>query len=147
MMGILYTGKSVTSREKNQSKRVVEELAAPFKNSNGNITTDNILTMMPLAKHLLSWRLTLVETLKENKSREKGASKTRAELSIVFDFHENVTICSDVAKKSKAVILLSTMHHDKTIEVPKQKPEILHFYNKTVWHRCYEQNAWNLYDL
>ena len=60
-----------------------------------------------------------------------GALKTRAKLSTVFDFHENVTIYSYVAKKSKAVILLTTMHHDKAIEGPKQKPEILHFYNKT----------------
>lgn len=61
-----------------------------------------------------------------------GASKTRAELSTMFGFHKNVTIYY-VLKKSKAVILLSIMsHHDKIIEGSKQKPEILHFYNKTM---------------
>ncbi|CAL1687546.1 unnamed protein product [Lasius platythorax] len=134
LTGILYTGKSATRCEKNQGERVVKELAIPFKNSGRNITTNNFFTTLSLAKDLLSWRLTLVGTVKKNKPyvpREMGALRTRAELSTVFGFHENVTICSYMPKKNKAVILLSTMHHDKAIVGPKQKPEILHFYNKT----------------
>jgi hypothetical protein len=61
-MSILYTGKSATSREKNQGERIVKELATPFKNSGRNITTDNFFTTLPLAKQLLSWKLTLSET-------------------------------------------------------------------------------------
>jgi hypothetical protein len=36
-----------------------------------------------------------------------------------------------VPKKKKAVILLSTNHHDKSIvNGEKMKPEIIHFYNR-----------------
>ena len=51
-----------------------------------------------------------------------------------FAFTEDETLVPYVPKKNKAVILLSTMHHDKTIDADtahKMKPEIITFYNKT----------------
>ena len=40
---------------------------------------------------------------------------------------------SDVRKKGKAVVLLSTMHHDKMVDEnsTKKKPEVITFYNKS----------------
>ena len=41
---------------------------------------------------------------------------------------------SYVQKKGKAVIMLSTMHHDKAIDKgsSKKKPEIIQYYNGTI---------------
>lgn len=63
--------------------------------------------------------------------------------SSLFGFNGDVTICSYVPKKKKAVILLSTLHHDKSISGAKNNPEIITFYNKTKlvltrWIRCFE---------
>lgn len=52
MSGSLYTGKSMMGRERNQSERVIKELAASFKDSGRNITMDNFFTTLPLAKYL-----------------------------------------------------------------------------------------------
>lgn len=58
-------------------------------------------------------------------------SNERQVLFTIYRFQENVTICSYVPKKKKAVILLSTMHHDIAASGEKEKLEIVHFYNKT----------------
>lgn len=59
------------------------------------------------------------------------ANKTREQYSTVFGFHEKVTMCSYVPKKNKAVILLSTMHSDASVDDDaKRKPEIIKFYNR-----------------
>ncbi|CAK9811038.1 hypothetical protein ANTPLA_LOCUS6796 [Anthophora plagiata] len=58
-------------------------------------------------------------------------SKSREEYSSLFAYHENVTLCSYVPKKEKAVILLSTMHTGNVVSGPKRKPEIIDFYNRT----------------
>ncbi|CAJ0942848.1 unnamed protein product [Ranitomeya imitator] len=51
----------------------------------------------------------------------------------VFGFCNEATMVSYKAKKEKSVILLSTMHHDESIDTNdrKQKPEIILHYNKT----------------
>lgn len=57
--------------------------------------------------------------------------KTRETTSSIFGFQKHMTLCSYVPKPRKAVMLLSTMHHDENVEGEKRKPEIIHFYNKT----------------
>lgn len=47
-------------------------------------------------------------------------SKPRQYLSTEFEFHNDVRICSYVPKEINAVILISTMPHDKTITGPKE---------------------------
>jgi len=134
LAGQIYTGKSSTRREINQGERVAKDLVAPYKGSGRNITMDNFFTTLPLAKHLLSWNLTIVGTLKKNKPyipREMAPSNSREVLSTIYGFQNNVTICSYVSKKKKSVILLSTMHHNIATSGEKNKPEIVHFYNKT----------------
>ncbi|XP_019697919.2 piggyBac transposable element-derived protein 4-like [Harpegnathos saltator] len=68
LKGLIYTGKTGNTREVNQGERVVKELAVLYKGSGINSCMDNFFTSLPLAKHLLSWNLTIVSTLKKNKS-------------------------------------------------------------------------------
>ncbi|XP_030580102.1 uncharacterized protein LOC115778042 [Archocentrus centrarchus] len=50
-----------------------------------------------------------------------------------FGFHGKMTMVSYVQKKGKAVVLLSTMHDDKSVDnsSQKKKPEVIQYYNKT----------------
>lgn len=134
LTGQIYTGKSASRGEVNQGERVVKHLAASFKGSGRNITMDNFFTTLSLAQHLLFWNLTIVGTLKRNKKyipAEMTETKSRAINSLLFGYHENVTICSYVPKKKKTVILLSSMHHDvDATSGPNKKPDMIHFYNK-----------------
>ena len=83
----------------------MKELAAPFKNSGRDITMDYHFTTLPVAKHLLSWKLTIIGTLRQNKpyiSKQMAANKLRPEYSSLFGFHErNVALCSYIPKKTK----------------------------------------------
>ncbi|CAB3232002.1 unnamed protein product [Arctia plantaginis] len=129
LQGIIYTGKTDGTREKNQGERVVKELTSPYRGSGRNVCMDNFFTTLPVAKHLLSWNITIVGTIKKNKPYIPsviGANKTRKQYSTVFGFHEKVTMCSYVPKKNKAVILLSTMHSDASVDIiskPKRKKQ------------------------
>ena len=49
------------------------------------------------------------------------ASKSRERYNTEFRFKDNTTIVSYVPKKGKAVIMLSTMHHDKAIDEGSSK--------------------------
>ncbi|XP_022160174.1 piggyBac transposable element-derived protein 4-like [Myzus persicae] len=85
---------------------IVKRLVTPIENSNRNLTTDNWYTkFLP------------------DKKKEVGSS--------VFGFQKNKTLVSYVPRKNKAVILLSTMHHDSKIDVETRKPEIIMDYNCT----------------
>lgn len=135
LFGEIYTGQPITGREVKQGERVVKTLSTKFKDTGRNVVTDNFFTTLPLAKFLWTWNLTLVGTIKKNKTyipKEMLADKSREPLSTRFGFHENVTICSYVPKKNKAVTLISTLHHTKTIsDDEKKKPEIIKHYNHT----------------
>ncbi|XP_065674166.1 piggyBac transposable element-derived protein 4-like [Hydra vulgaris] len=132
--GIIYTGKTGHTREKNQGERVVKELAVAYKGSGRNIFMDNFFTSLSFAQQLLSWNLTIVGTLKKNKPYIPpimGPNKSGELYSSLFAFHENITMCSYVPKKKKSVILLSTMHSDIAVnEDLKKKPHIITYYNK-----------------
>ncbi|XP_039969684.1 uncharacterized protein LOC120781528 [Bactrocera tryoni] len=65
LKGILYTGKQGNTREVNQAERVVKDLVSDYKGSCRNITTDRFFTTLPLVETLLSWKLTIVGTLKK----------------------------------------------------------------------------------
>ena len=68
LTGQIYTGKSSASHEKNVGERVVKDLVPPYKGSSRNITMDSFFSTLPLAKSLLSLGLTIVGTLKKNKT-------------------------------------------------------------------------------
>ena len=99
------------------------------------ITMDNFFTTVPLAEKLLKENLTIVETLRKCK-RDIPAimkpSKSREVHSSEFGFNNNLTMVSYCPKKGKAVILLSSMHSDKSVDGgEKKKPQIILYYNQT----------------
>lgn len=121
----------------NSAQEIVGRLIKPIDKSERNVTTDNWYTSIPLANHLLAHNITMVGTLCKNKKEIPPAflpNKNKAEKSTVFGFTKSTTLLSYTPKKSKSVLLLSTMHHDGTIDVESgndKKPEILTFYNRT----------------
>lgn len=76
-------------------------------------------------------------TIKKNKRElpiEFTNTRNRAQYSSMFGFQDNNTIVSYIPKKYKNVILVSTLHHDDSIDAStgeKCKPEIITFYNHT----------------
>lgn len=122
----------------NTAEDIVCRLIEPIKHTGRNVTVDNWYTSVPLALRLLrQHRLTLVGTVRKNKKEipaEFQANKNREPLSTIFGFTKEITMVSYVPKKSKAVILISTLHNDNKIDPTthvQQKPEVLTFYNLT----------------
>ncbi|XP_045450966.1 piggyBac transposable element-derived protein 4-like [Melitaea cinxia] len=122
----------------NKPLDVVDKLVQPISQSSRNITFDNWFTSYPLTQHLLShYKLTSVGTIRKNK-REIPASISNARgrdiHSSEFIFQKDTTLVSYVPKKNKVVLVISTMHHDNSIDVMtggKRKPEMITFYNRT----------------
>jgi hypothetical protein len=115
---------------------VVKKLTITLRNSGRNVTMDNFFTSVPLAKELLNEQLTLVGTMRKNKPDVPPVmqqNRTRLQFSSEFGFNDKVTMVSYVPKKGKAVILISTMHHDVCVDetTAKKKPEMINFYNAT----------------
>lgn len=131
----LYTGKIGVAPERRQGARVVFDLCSHLLGSGRNITTDNLFTDLQLAKDLLQEKTTLVGTMRKSKREvplELLPTRKREVLSTKFVFAENITLCSYVPKKNKAVILLSSMHHDAEISAEEhKKPQIILDYNST----------------
>lgn len=131
----VYTGREGNTAEKQQGKRVVLDLTEDIQPGRG-ITTDNFFTSVPLAKALYERGLTLCGTLRKNKADIPPAllpNPNREEKSTEFAFKKYITLASYVPKKKKAVILLSTEHHDKAVsnEQNDMKPDIILHYNGT----------------
>ncbi|XP_039315547.1 piggyBac transposable element-derived protein 4-like [Solenopsis invicta] len=76
LKGIFYIGKQGNTREVNQGERVVKELVAAYKGSGRNITMDRFFTTLPLVKSLLSWKLTIVGTLKKKQNIYSSRDET-----------------------------------------------------------------------
>jgi len=53
---------------------------------------------------------------KQQIQQEMKAASSREELSSIFAFHDQLTLVSYVPKPGKAVIVLSSMHHDKKVD-------------------------------
>ncbi|KAF4530424.1 hypothetical protein B566_EDAN018556 [Ephemera danica] len=133
-----YLGKEANQRAApGLGRRVVETLVQPYFGSGRNVTCDNFFTDLQLLRTLLQNKLTLVGTLKQNKTcipPEFKPNREREAESSLFGFQNDVTMVSYVPAVGKCVILLSSHHHDDNIvEVKKNKykPEIIDFYNKT----------------
>ena len=89
---------------------------------------------MPLAEELLIEHTTIVGTICRNKGetpKEMQPGKERPEKSTIFTFSDDVTLTSYVAKKNKAVLVLSTLHHDKATAGDDHKPKIILHDNAT----------------
>jgi len=96
---------------------------------------DNFFLFFDLAEKLLADRMTFVGTICSNKPQVPEAMKARRgrqELSSLFGFHDQLTLVSFVPKPGKAVLAISTLHHDATTDAQmSNKPEIILHYNGT----------------
>lgn len=137
LKGQIYTGLSPTGdRDVGQGERVVKDLCVRmFKGSGRNITCDNFFTTFKLAKTLMiDHNLSILGTV--NKKRrflpsEMLPSKEREILTTRFAYSGNISLCSYVPKKNKAVVLLSTSHYSKDIvDDKKKKPQMIADYNQ-----------------
>lgn len=114
---------------------VVTRLIARISETGRNVTLDNWFTSYPLATSLLEdQKLTMVETMKKNKRELPLAFrniKQRSLMTTVFGFQPNITIASFVPKKTKNVVMISTLHYDDNVDERTSKPEIILFCNQT----------------
>ena len=99
---------------------VVCTLVQPISVQQGgrNVTTDNFFTSVDLSNCLKDRSLTLVGTMKQNKKEipaEFKAARQRPEYSSLFGFTKELTLVSNVSKKNKSVVLLSSLHHDADV--------------------------------
>jgi Transposase IS4 len=131
----IYLGRQEgTERETGQGARVVKQLVSAWRHSGRNVVADNFFSSVDLAEQLLSDQLTYVGTIRSNKPHVPEAMKARRgrqELSSLFGFHDQLTLVSFVPKPGKAVLAISTLHHDATIDAQmKNKPEVILHYNE-----------------
>ncbi|CAG4917457.1 unnamed protein product [Colias eurytheme] len=100
----------------------------------GNVTGDNWFSSIELVDKLKQNGLTYVGTVRKNKRElppEFLPNRTRPVGSTLFGFTNDKTLASYVPKKNQSVVMISSMHHDKTIDENSGKPEIIEFYNST----------------
>ena len=132
--GMPYVGREDNGRHVGLAEHVVKTLVEPLHYSGINVTTDNWFTSTKLAADLLLKQITLLGTLKKNKSdipSEFAASNKSEVGSSLFGFCDRQTLTSFVPKKNKAVVLLSTMHSDNDVDQESGKPVMIMDYNKT----------------
>lgn len=132
--GIPYVGKEQRDSQLAIPTQYVLRLTEDIQGTNRNITVDNWFTSCELAKELMKVNLTLVGTMRKNKAdippqllQTKGKNVSSSE----FVFNESSTMVSFITKRKKAVILLSTMHFQPSIDDETGKPEMILFYNAT----------------
>lgn len=131
----VYIGKDRNCKpEKEQGRRVVLDLVKDIQGR--NITCDNFFTSHELGIELLKRKITLVGTVRKNKTFlpveiTKLKNKPENYSHFFFDNKNKTTIVGYVPKKNRAVYLLSTLHNNVEINPNTEKPEIIDFYNKT----------------
>ena len=96
---------------------------------------ENLIFFYPsnVLSRWLAVRIEYIGTLRANKIEIPQSflkNKSRPVESTLFGFNKEITIASFVPIKDKAVILVSTMHHDKEINFEAKKPQIIIDYNK-----------------
>ena len=132
-----YLGRPLgQERQVNLGRNMAIKLSEPFFRTGRNITTDNFFTDIELADTLHKNGLTLVGTVRGNKRflpEQFKQKRSQVLHGSTFVFQENTTLVNYQSKRDKHVVVLSTMHHDKSIDPEsfKQKPDIVTFYNST----------------
>jgi len=131
-----YLGKqdATTKQSMTVGARVVCELLKPLEGTGRNVTCDNFFTNVMLADELLTKKLTLIGTMRKNLRdipHEFLPSRCKPVGSSLFGFQTDKTLVSYVPAKNRAVVLLSSMHHDNKIDQATTKPEIIIDYNRT----------------
>lgn len=118
----------------NKPVDVIKRLAEPIYNSGRNITADNWFTDINLISDLKQKLLSYVGTVRKNKRQippELVTTSNRPIKSNLFAFGADCTLVSHIPKKGKNVILVSSVHFDKSVNLDTCKPEIVEFYNNT----------------
>ncbi|XP_050303727.1 piggyBac transposable element-derived protein 3-like [Anthonomus grandis grandis] len=101
--------------------RVVLRLVECVKGTNRNITGDNWYSSVELVDELKKNSLTYVGILRKNKKSVPPEFLPNRFHSSTFEFTSSTTIVSYMPKKSKTVILLSSMHHDNSVNETTKK--------------------------
>lgn len=121
----------------NKPADIVKRMIEPIKGTGRNLTADNWFTDFDLVEKLRQDRISFVGTVKKNKRAlppEFVSTAGRQQYSSKFGFSDSTTLVSYVPKKGKTVILVSTLHNDKSIDPDtgnQMKPSIITFYNET----------------
>ncbi|KRY13927.1 PiggyBac transposable element-derived protein 4 [Trichinella patagoniensis] len=115
---------------------VIKRLCCAIVGTGRNITMDNWFMSNSLVEDLLKEKLTAVGTMRKNKRQIPAAfidTKHREQNSSLFGYQKNMTLVSYVPKKERHIIKQPTEYHDGSIASigPREKPEIVVFYNKT----------------
>lgn len=132
----VYVGKQPEGPYKvsNSPLEIVKRLVNPIENSSRNLTTDSWYTSMPLGEYLFQRKITFLGTLRKNnpvipaifqpnKSREGGTS--------IYGFQKEKLLVSYTPKKTKGILLLSTMHNQEEIDDSTGQPRVITDYIKT----------------
>lgn len=126
--------------EKGQGERVVLDLVSKYRGR--NVTCDNFFTTHSLASKLLKKNITLVGTVRKDKTFlplcDQTKLKKRPVFSSQFYFDNKISLVQYIPRKGKCVTVMSTMHHDKSIAqgrktpyASKDLPEMIEYYNQT----------------
>lgn len=115
--------------------QAVIRLTKPIEYTNRNVTANSRFSSMQLMEVLHSKNLTYLGTLKRKIPeipREFQPDKKREVGSTLYGFINDYTIISHVPKINKAVILISSCHHEpSTVEVTN-KPTMIVDYNRSM---------------
>lgn len=111
---------------------IVHRLLDHIKGSKRNLTIDNWYTSYDLVESLLEDQITCVGTLRKNKKEippQFLPQREREVGSTLFGYQFNIMLVSHVPKRNKAVLLLTSMHDDDSIDVETRKPDVILDYN------------------
>ena len=96
-----------------------------------NITTDNFFICYKLAQELLKENMTIVGTVRRNRTFLPQFEKIKLHKKRYF-YTENTTLLNYQHKKNKNVVMLSTFHtRHRGCTKRNETPDIVEFYNKT----------------
>ena len=98
------------TREKNQGMRVVMDLTQELRGQ--NVTCDNFFTSYMLDQALLKRNITMLGTMRRNKTELPNLSRKAVHHS-QFYFTKDTTVVSYIPKKNRNVVLMSTAHKSK----------------------------------
>lgn len=122
----------------NSTAAVTERMCLHLSGSSRNVTMDRWFTSVEVVRKLLvDHKLTVVGTIRSNSRQlpqELTYIKNREVKSSKFAFNQGITAVSYVPKKSKNVLVISSMHLDDKIDGSTgeaMKPDMITFYNQT----------------
>lgn len=111
------------------------KLTTPIHGSERTITADNYFTSTELATEMLQRNLTLIGTVRRNRSeipQRMLEARRRDLMKSKFLYQEDRMILSFVPRPRKIVIILSTAHlEDDEIDEETGKPRLILQYNRT----------------